>query len=227
MSHWSENRGPDVSHWSDNVRHDIQMGDVILSQTSSDVSPAAFQDSVVGTIGWGGGGRYGTGEAAETPQEMVVDSECRNESPTVFEDSAAHIIGSGSPRYGTGEAAETPQEMAVDSECQDTVRGTLEGDLMYMVDPRSVSCLFCDPVRSVSDKLVRGQIRFFDRRAEKDSVMFGSGAITSNLWDGCPYRVTSYRDDDHSNLDSPFGVQVHQPRFLEWVGAPESARLLG
>ena len=31
---------------------------------------------------------------------------------------------------------------------------------------------------------------------------------------GCPYRVTSYRDDDHSSLDSPFSLQVHHPRFL-------------
>ena len=39
--------------------------------------------------------------------------------------------------------------------------------------------------------------------------------------------MTSYRDDDHSSLDSPFGVQVHHPRFLEWVGTPESTCLLG
>ena len=42
-----------------------------------------------------------------------------------------------------------------------------------------------------------------------------------------PMPITSYRDDDYSNLDSPFGVQVHHPRFLEWVGAPESTCLLG
>ena len=29
-----------------------------------------------------------------------------------------------------------------------------------------------------------------------------------------------------SSVDSPFGVHVHHPRFLEWVGASESARLL-
>ena len=36
----------------------------------------------------------------------------------------------------------------------------------------------------------------------------------------------SYRDYKHSNVDTPFGLQVHHPQFLEWVGAPESARLL-
>ena len=54
---------------------------------------------------------------------------------------------------------------------------------MCTIDPRSVSELSCDPVRSVSDKLVHGQIFFSDRRAEKDSFMFGAGASTSNL---CP-----------------------------------------
>ena len=56
-------RGSDVLHWSYNVRHNLQKGDVILSRTCSDVSPAAFKDSVAGTIGLGGP-RYGTGEAA-------------------------------------------------------------------------------------------------------------------------------------------------------------------
>ena len=93
------------------------------------------------------------------------------------------IIGSGGPWYGTGEAAETSQEMVVDSGCQDTIKGTLEGDRMNMGDPRLVSESSCDPVRSVSDNMVCGQIRFFDQRAEKDSVMFGAGATSSNL---CP-----------------------------------------
>ena len=50
----------------------------------------------------------------------------------------------------------------------------------------------------------------------------------TNQWEGCPYQFTTYRnDDDHAIVDSPFGVQVHHPQFLEWVGAPESACLPG
>ena len=92
-------------------------------------------------------------------------------------------VGLGGPQYDTGEAAETPQDMVVVSECRDTVRGTLEGDRMCMVDPQSVSEISGDSVRSVSDKLVCGQIRFPDWRGEKDSVMFKAGAYISNL---CP-----------------------------------------
>ena len=35
---------------------------------------------------------------------------------------------------------------------------------------------------------------------------------------GCPFPITSY--------DPEKGVQLHDPRLLEYVGAPESARLL-
>ena len=44
---------------------------------------------------------------------------------------------------------------------------------------------------------------------------------------GCAYRFTTYRDYDYAVQDGLFGMQIHHPRFLEWVGAPESARLLG
>ena len=44
---------------------------------------------------------------------------------------------------------------------------------MYMVDPHR--CRNCDPVRSVFDKIVHGQIRFFG--GLKDSVMFGAGLL--------------------------------------------------
>ena len=46
-------------------------------------------------------------------------------------------------------------------------------------------------------------------------------------WDGCPYHFTTYRDYEHSSVDTPFGVQVHHRQLLEWVVAPESVRLLG
>ena len=44
---------------------------------------------------------------------------------------------------------------------------------------------------------------------------------------GCPYRKTKYREEDVAHIDPTFGVQLRHPRFLECVGAPESARLLG
>ena len=45
---------------------------------------------------------------------------------------------------------------------------------------------------------------------------------------GCQYRMTSYDEDvDRSGLSPAYGIHLHDPRLLEYVGAPESARLLG
>ena len=43
---------------------------------------------------------------------------------------------------------------------------------------------------------------------------------------GCPYRMTSYESAKVANIYPAYGLQLHHPRFLEYVGAPESARLL-
>ena len=42
----------------------------------------------------------------------------------------------------------------------------------------------------------------------------------------CPYRITSYTDPTIADTDPAFGIQLHHPQFLEFIGAPESARLL-
>ena len=44
---------------------------------------------------------------------------------------------------------------------------------------------------------------------------------------GSAYQFTTYQDSDFAVPDGQFGLPLHHPRFLEWVGAPEYARLLG
>ena len=43
---------------------------------------------------------------------------------------------------------------------------------------------------------------------------------------GCPYRMTSYTGTAMVDADTRYGLQLHHPRFQEFIGAPESARLL-
>ena len=40
------------------------------------------------------------------------------------------------------------------------------------------------------------------------------------------YRFTSYSRQPFADGNPAFGLQLHHPRFLDFVGAPESARLL-
>ena len=43
---------------------------------------------------------------------------------------------------------------------------------------------------------------------------------------GCPFRMTSYTGPATMDADTRYGLQLHHPRFLEFIGAPESASLL-
>ena len=50
--------------------------------------------------------------------------------------------------------------------------------------------------------------------------------LISTVMPGCPYQMTSYTGTALVDADATFGLQLHHPRFLEFIGAPESARLL-
>ena len=55
----------------------------------------------------------------------------------------------------------------------------------------------------------------------------GGPPLISTGLPGYPYRMTSCLEEDVAHVDPILGVQIHHPRFLECIGAPESARVLG
>ena len=61
----------------------------------------------------------------------------------------------------------------------------------------------------------------------QDALKSGATPQVFNSLPGCQYRMTSYDDSmDRSDLNPAYGFQLHDPRLLEYAGAPESARLL-
>ena len=46
------------------------------------------------------------------------------------------------------------------------------------------------------------------------------------LGKGCAFRHTTYSVEDHAIPEGGLGVPLNHPRFLEWLGAPDSAWLL-
>ena len=46
------------------------------------------------------------------------------------------------------------------------------------------------------------------------------------LGKGCVFRHTTYSVEDHAILEGGLGVPLNHPRFLEWLGVPDSAWLL-
>ena len=56
----------------------------------------------------------------------------------------------------------------------------------------------------------------------------GQSPLVLNSMPGCQYRMTSYDDcANRYDLDPADGIHLHDPRMMEHMGAPESARLLG
>ena len=52
------------------------------------------------------------------------------------------------------------------------------------------------------------------------------GPLVESGLPGCPFRFTPYSGQPFADGNPAFGLQLHHPRFLEFVGAPRSARLL-
>ena len=54
----------------------------------------------------------------------------------------------------------------------------------------------------------------------------GDSPLVATGLPGCPYRITSYPGPAVTDTNPAYGMQLHHPQFLEFIGAPESARLL-
>ena len=54
----------------------------------------------------------------------------------------------------------------------------------------------------------------------------GEGRLLETRLPGCPYRFSESGELPFTDGNPAYGLQLHHPRFLELVGAPESARLL-
>ena len=56
----------------------------------------------------------------------------------------------------------------------------------------------------------------------------GQSPLVLNSMPGCQFRMTSYDEQDRrGDLDPAYGIHLHDPRMMEYMGAHESARLLG
>ena len=53
-----------------------------------------------------------------------------------------------------------------------------------------------------------------------------SQASLKVLGKGCLFRHTTYEWEDHTRPKSGLGVPLNHPRFLEWLGTPDTAWLL-
>ena len=92
------------------------------------------------------------------------------------------------------------------------------------------------PVPSMSPVLPAGEVTAdpgpdlsregpFDAR-DADHVP-GQSPVVMESMAGCQYRMTSYEERVNSDMDPSYGIHMHDPRVIEYMGAPESAHLMG
>ena len=72
----------------------------------------------------------------------------------------------------------------------------------------------------------RGRVHRWRLAREGPFTNERSQASLRVLGKGCAFRHTTYSAEDHAPPEGGLGVPLNHPRFLEWLGAPESAWLL-
>ena len=109
----------------------------------------------------------------------------------------------------------------------------MPSDLAYMPGQSSVQTVMVSAASSRPEVWSSDTARIADMAREGPFDAYASPMdtedsplVTTGL-SGCPYRITSYNRPAISDLNPAFGLQLHHPRFLKFIGAPESARLFG
>ena len=105
------------------------------------------------------------------------------------------------------------------------VRGTDRAEVFVVETTEgSTSSAICEDAQDVGPDLTR-EGPFDACEAEPEP---GQSPLVLNSMPGCQFRMTSYEDcNNRDDLDPAYGIHLHEPRMMEYMGAPESARLLG
>ena len=109
---------------------------------------------------------------------------------------------------------------------------TMPSDTTYMPGQSSVQTVLGSGASPRPEQWSNDMARIEDIAREGPFDAFASPIdtedsplVTTGL-PGCPYRITSYNRPALSDMNPAFGLQLHHPRFLEFIGAPVSVWLL-
>ena len=110
--------------------------------------------------------------------------------------------------------------------------GGAMADYRIPTAPRpSCPATVCEPVDGLDTRREQAHVPDLSRKGPfdiyRDLLQPEAAPCLCQDSQGCPFRITSYDlEIDRSDFSPEYGVQLHNPRLLEYVGAPESARLL-
>ena len=164
------------------------------------------------------------------PETFAVDEERQTRSPehpspnTVSASAVIPVVNTVTP-----EQCSTPTPSATEDRGEVTstksVRQT-ERAQVFVVEATdgSPSSVSCQDNQDIGPDLTR-EGPFDVSEVEPDP---GQSPLVLNSIPGCQFLMTSYHEQDsRGDFDPAYGIHLHDPRMMEYMGAPESARLLG
>ena len=75
---------------------------------------------------------------------------------------------------------------------------------------------------STAEDIIRDIVREGPFDVDATPMETENSPLINTSMPGCPYRMTSYTGTAMVDAGTRYGLQLHHPRFLEFIGAPES-----
>ena len=150
----------------------------------------------------------------------------------IIQPSPSNYVGFNNPFFGAPIAfAQCHDTSGIDTTTTVPIY-SIPKDSNIGIDQSSVPTVFASGVSpdsipwSTAEDIIRDIVREGPFDAGATPMETEDSSLISASMPGCPYRMTSYTGTAMVDADTTYGLQLHHPRFLEFIGAPESARLL-
>ena len=146
--------------------------------------------------------------------------------------SPSNYVGFNNPFFGAPIAfAQCPGTSGMDTTTTVPIYN-IPKDSSIGIDQSAVPTVFASGVSpdsipwSTAEDIIRDIVREGPFDVGATPMEMEDSPVINTSMPGCPYRMTSYTGTAMVDADTTYGLQLHHPRFLEFIGAPESARLL-
>ena len=151
----------------------------------------------------------------------------------ITQPSPSNYVGFNNPFFGAPIAfAQCHSTSGMDTTTTVPIYYSIPKDSNIGIDQSAVPTVFASGVSpdsipwSTTEDIIRDIVREGPFDAGATPMETEDSPLISTSMPGCPYRMTSYTGTAMVDADTTYGLQLHEPRFLEFIGAPESARLL-
>ena len=168
----------------------------------------------------------------DTPGYSMRPAGASVQSAVGSEPPPPNYVGFNNPFFGTPIAFAQCQNTAGMDTTTTLPVYNIPRDCSVGVDQSSVPTIYASGVTpdsipwSTAEEIIRDIAREGPFDPDTTPMDTEDSPLINASMPGCPFRMTSYTGPATTDADTSYGLQLHHPRFLEFIGAPESARLL-